>query len=87
MPDLLSAFALKDHEILFTEAGNQALLGVSNGHWHEHEVDINLDRCGMSVEGQFHLSSWARRYWQFTGRSDVDLIDIDEALSVTARWG
>jgi hypothetical protein len=41
----------------------------------------------MGVEGQFHLSSQACRYRRLTGRIDVDFIDIDEALSVTARWG
>ena len=83
MPDLLPAFALKDLEIVLTEAGNQALLGVSNGDWYEHQVDIHLDRSGMGVERHLHWSSPACRYGRFAGRVDMDF--INEALSGTGR--
>lgn len=74
MADILLVFALKNLEIVFVQAGDQAVHGVRNRDRDENQANVDLQGLGMRLKGWIYVVGGIR-----TGRPhprvNVDVID------------
>ncbi len=72
--DLLLVLAFKELEVLFVEAGDQAVHGIRNRDRHQNQVHVDLEGLGVGLQRRINVVNGIR-LGRLDPRRDVNVVD------------